>query len=168
MLKTTQLVKNLLLSIAEDAEVDSISGGGNREDETVKRSLLISKNWNGAIGYLTPKAKLAFTQLSKVFTKALIFRYFDLECYIRTKTDVSNYTICGVLSQLALNNLGQWHLVAFYLQKMILAKTWYKTYDGELLAIVEAFKTWRHYLKDCKHKILVKFGGPKSSYSIIF
>ena len=38
---------------------------------------------------------------------------------------------------------------------MIPAETRYETYDGELLAIVEAFKTWRHYLKDCKHKILV-------------
>ena len=38
---------------------------------------------------------------------------------------------------------------------MIPAKTWYKTYDGKFLAIVEAFKTWRHYLEGCKHKILV-------------
>ena len=26
---------------------------------------------------------------------------------------------------------------------MIPVQTWYKTHDGELLAIVEAFKTWR-------------------------
>ena len=38
---------------------------------------------------------------------------------------------------------------------MILAKTWYKTHDGELLAIVKAFKTWKHYLESCKHKVLV-------------
>ena len=38
---------------------------------------------------------------------------------------------------------------------MIPAETQYKTHDGELLAIVEAFKTWRHYLEGCKHKILV-------------
>ena len=39
--------------------------------------------------------------------------------------------------------------------KMIPAKTWYKTHDSELLAIVEAFKKWRHYLEDCKHKAFV-------------
>ncbi len=38
---------------------------------------------------------------------------------------------------------------------MIPAETEYETYDGKLLAIVEAFKTWRHYLEDCKHKVLV-------------
>ena len=38
---------------------------------------------------------------------------------------------------------------------MIPAETRYKTHNGELLAIVEAFKTWRHYLKGCKHEVLV-------------
>ena len=38
---------------------------------------------------------------------------------------------------------------------MIPAETRYKTHDGELLAIVEAFKTWRHYLEGCKHEVLV-------------
>ena len=38
---------------------------------------------------------------------------------------------------------------------MIPAETRYKTHNGEFLAIVEAFKTWRHYLKSCKHKAFV-------------
>ena len=38
---------------------------------------------------------------------------------------------------------------------MILVETRYNTHDGELLAIVEAFKTWRHYLEGCKHEVLV-------------
>ena len=38
---------------------------------------------------------------------------------------------------------------------MIPAETQYKTHDGELLAIVEAFKTWKHYLEGCKPKVLV-------------
>ena len=38
---------------------------------------------------------------------------------------------------------------------MIPAETQYKTHNGELLAIVEAFKTWRHYLEGCKHEVLV-------------
>ena len=38
---------------------------------------------------------------------------------------------------------------------MIIAETQYKTHNGEFLAIVEAFKTWRHYLEVCKHEIFV-------------
>ena len=38
---------------------------------------------------------------------------------------------------------------------MISAETQYKTHNGELLAIIEAFKTWRHYLEGCKHEVLV-------------
>ncbi len=38
---------------------------------------------------------------------------------------------------------------------MIPSETRYETHDGELLAIIEAFKTWRHYLEGCTHEVLV-------------
>ena len=38
---------------------------------------------------------------------------------------------------------------------MIPAETGHQTYDGELLAIVKAFKTSHHYLEGCKHEDLV-------------
>lgn len=38
---------------------------------------------------------------------------------------------------------------------MIPAKTQDKTHNQELLSIVEAFKTWRRYLEECKYKVLV-------------
>ena len=38
---------------------------------------------------------------------------------------------------------------------MISAETQYKTQNSELLAIVEMFKTWRHYLKSCKYEVFV-------------
>ena len=38
---------------------------------------------------------------------------------------------------------------------MIPVEIHYETYDGDLLAIVEAFKTWQHYLERCKHEVLV-------------
>ena len=38
---------------------------------------------------------------------------------------------------------------------MIPAEIWYETHNGKLLAIVKAFKTWRHYLEDCKHEVLI-------------
>ncbi len=69
--------------------------------------------------------------------------------------DASGYAIGGILIQLTSSNSGQWHPVAFFSKKMISAKTWYKTHNKELLAIVEVFKTWRHYLKGCKYEVLV-------------
>ncbi len=38
---------------------------------------------------------------------------------------------------------------------MILAETRYITHDRKLLAIVEIWKTWRHYLEGYKHKDLM-------------
>ena len=105
MLRTTRSAENLSLLVAEDAEVDSISGG-DHEDETVERSPLTSKNLNGATSYLTSNAKQAFTQVRQVFTKAPILQYFDPEYYIWIETDALGYAIGGVPSQLTSDNLG--------------------------------------------------------------
>ena len=38
---------------------------------------------------------------------------------------------------------------------MILTRIWYKIDDGKLLAIIEIFKTWKHYLKSYKYEIII-------------
>lgn len=114
------------------------------------------------------ETKKVFIYLWNAFTETLILCYFNPERYICIETDTSGYAISGILSQMALDQLfsnhviqenhsdflkseiSQWYPVAFFSRKMILAKTQYKTYDQKLLAIVEAFKTWRYYLKCCK------------------
>ena len=45
--------------------------------------------------------------------------------------------------------------MAYFFRKIIPVETWYKTYDGEFLAIVEVFKNWQHYLKSHKHKVFI-------------
>ena len=109
---------------------------------------------NNVSNYLTPEAKRAFNQLRQAFTEAPIIQHFDLERYIQVWTDASGYAIGRVLSQLT-NDLDRWHPVAYFSRKIIPAKTRYETYNSEFSAIVEAFKTWRHYRKGCKHKVLV-------------
>ena len=113
---------------------------------------------------LTSSTTEAFNQLRQAFTKAPILQHLDSECHIQIETDASSYAIRRILSQLTFDHLtfdlltsnqGQWYPIAYFLRKMILAKTRYKTHNGELLAIVKAFKTWRHYLEGCKHKVLV-------------
>ena len=98
---------------------------------------MASRNIIG-VGYSTFGAKKAFDFLQHAFSKAHIFQKFDLDQYI--ETDMSNYAIVRILSQLTLNDLSQWYLVALYLYKIILAKTQYKTYNNDLLAIMELFK----------------------------
>ena len=38
---------------------------------------------------------------------------------------------------------------------MIPTETRYKTHDGELLAIVEVFKTWKHNLERFQYKVFI-------------
>ncbi len=119
---------------------------------------------NSRTDFLTFEAKKAFIYLRKTFIEAPILRHIDLEYYIQIETDALEYAIGGVPSQMTSDqyssshvthkdpnydfpksDIGQWHLVAFFSQKMIPAETRYKTYNQELLVIVEAFKTWYHY-----------------------
>ncbi len=105
--------------------------------------------------FLTAEARKAFTKLKQVFVEAPVLNHYDPEHYIQIEMDVSSYAIGGILSQLTSDDSGQWHLVAFFSRKMLSAETQYETYNGELLAIVEAFQTWKHYLEGCKHEVLV-------------
>ena len=63
--------------------------------------------------FLTPEAKLSFSQLREAFTKAPILYHFNPERYIRIETDASAYAIGGILSQLT-PKTSQWHPVGFF------------------------------------------------------
>ena len=142
-----------------DDEIDGNKVEDNKVGKKVQK-LFKSKNLSKSkktVGsdFLTLRAKLAFTKLRQAFFKALILYHFDPECHIRIEMDASGYVIGGVLSQLTLDNLGWWHPVAFFSQKMIPMETRYETHNDELLAIVEAFKTWKYYLESSWHEVLV-------------
>ena len=113
-----------------------LSSGAKKDDQAIKRG---GKSARGS-EYLTPDAKKAFNFLQHTFIQALIFQHFDLEWHIQIETHELSYAISEVLSQLTLDDLGWWHLIASYLRKIIVAKTWYKTHDNNLLAIVKSFK----------------------------
>lgn len=88
-------------------------------------------------------------------SKPPILNHFDLEHHIRILTGASGFVISKIVSQLTLDSLGRWHLVAFFLPKMIPTKIRYKTNNRKLLAIVEALMTWRHCLEGCKYEGLI-------------
>ena len=121
------------------SEVDSGEVGDDEIGKKVQNSSKSKKTVRS--DFLTSGAKLAFAELRQAFVKAPILHPFDPECHIQIETDVLGYAIGGVFSQLTSDDSGRWHPVAFFSQKMISAETRYETYDSELLAIVEAFKT---------------------------
>ena len=137
--------------VGGEVDIDEVGKKGRK----ISKSKKSSKSETVGSDFFTPGAKLAFTKLRQAFLKAPILHHFDLERYIQIETDVSGYAIVGVLSQLTLDDSGRWHPVAFFSRKIIPAETRYETHDGELLAIVKVFKTWRHYLKGARHEVLV-------------
>ena len=146
MLKTSpQPAGALPATTVDDSEV--IGSSGRNKGKSAKSDFTKPMRRAEEPSFLTPDARRAFTQLRQAFTEAPILRHFDPERHIRIETDASGYAIGGVLSQMT-SETGQWHPVAYYSQKMIPAETRYETHDAKLLAIVEAFKNWRHYLED--------------------
>ncbi len=117
-------------------------------------ALTIFQSYINIESFFIPEARKAFTKLKQAFVEARILNHLDPEHYIGIETDVSGYAIDGILSQLTSDDLGWWHPVAFFFTKMIPTETQYETYDGELLAIIKAFKTWKHYLEGYKDKVL--------------
>ncbi len=92
---------------------------------------------------LTQVAREAFLELLQRFQEAPILVHFDPQLPIRVETDASKRAVGAVLSQLV---DGRWHPVAFRSRKLTAQEVGYDTADRELLALVDAFRTWRHYL----------------------
>ena len=106
--------------------------------------------------FFTSEARRVLSKLRQlVFFKTSILNHFDLKRYIQIETYVFGYIIDGIFSQLTSNDSSQWHKIAFFSQKMIPPEKQYKTYNSEILTIINVFKTWRHYLESCKHEFLV-------------
>ena len=100
---------------------NEVSGGkvndevGNKDQKTSKSKKLSKyKKTVGSSDFLTPRARLAFNKLRQVFVKAWILQHFNPERYIRFETNVLEYTIDRVLSQLISDNLGRWHPIVFF------------------------------------------------------
>ena len=93
----------------------------------------------------------AFQLLKMAFTSAPILHHFDPALPPVVETDASDYAVAGILS--VRTDDGEIHPVAFYSRTLSGAELNYDTHDKELLAVFEAFKTWRHYLESPHHTI---------------
>jgi len=94
-----------------------------------------------------------FEELKSRFTTAPILAHLDPAKPVIIETDASNFAIGAVLSQR--DDENRLHLVAFHSRKFQPAEINYEIHDKELLAVVDAFKHWRHYCKGATHQIQV-------------
>jgi len=80
-----------------------------------------------------------------------VLHHFNPKARTQLQTDASGFALSGIISQPEPgieNPMNRhWHPVAFWSRKMTDVECRYETYDHELLAIVECFKHWHHYLE---------------------
>lgn len=93
----------------------------------------------------------SFENLKQSFTQAGLLRHFDPSRPLVLETDASDYAVAGILSQVFED--GVLYAIAFFSRKMTPAELNYEIHDKEMLAIVSAFKEWRHYLEGASHTI---------------
>jgi transposase InsO family protein len=98
----------------------------------------------------TEEADHAFHKLKDCFTRAPLLAHFDETKPSQVETDASENAVSGILSQTCEWPAGSgrtvWKPVAFFSRKLDQAERNYTVGDQEMLAIVESFKEWRHYL----------------------
>ena len=81
-----------------------------------------------------------------------MLKHFDPDRQAIVETDASDFALGAILSQ---KHDGNLHPVAFHSRKFTTAEINYDTADKELLAIVDCFKRWRHYLEGANHQVMV-------------
>ena len=105
----------------------------------------------------TISAEQAFHKLKACFMSAPLLQHYDPEKQARVETDASKQAAGGVLSQAYETPTGRtlWKPVAFFSKKFTKEQRNYSTGDQEMLAIVMAFKEWRHYLDAPAYRTIV-------------
>ena len=86
-----------------------------------------------------------FNKLKLAFTSAPILTHWIPDCPLVVETDTSDYALTAILSTYTPN--GELHPIAFHSQTFTSPKLNYDVHDKELLAILEAFQQWQHYLE---------------------
>jgi hypothetical protein len=95
----------------------------------------------------------AFETLKKAFATAPILTHPDFQKSFFLETDASDFALGAILSQP--NKDGRLHPVTFHSRKFIAAEINYEIHDKELLAIVDSFQEWRHFLEGVQHPVTV-------------
>ncbi|TPX08981.1 uncharacterized protein E0L32_009560 [Thyridium curvatum] len=95
----------------------------------------------------------AFDKLKELILQEPILKIPDPEKPFEVETDASEFALGGQLGQR--DEEGRVHPVAFYLKKLNGPELNDQIHDKELMAIIEAFREWKHYLTGTKHPVKV-------------
>ena len=95
--------------------------------------------WNWTTG-----CEVAFKTIKEAFTMAPLLRHWEPDLPLVLETDALDRALATILSIRTNSNL---HPIAFHSRTLQAAELNYDVHDKELLAIVEVFKKWRHYLE---------------------
>ena len=87
----------------------------------------------------------AFRTLINAFTSAPVLALPDHDKPFRLITDASDFATGAILEQP--DALNRWHPVAYFSKSLQPAERNYEIHDKELLAIIRALETFRHYLE---------------------
>ena len=87
----------------------------------------------------------SFENLKNSFTTAPILMHWEPDWPLVVETDTLDYALAAIISMQTLE--GELHPITFHSRTFTGAKLNYDVYNKELMAIFEAFKYWRHYLK---------------------
>jgi hypothetical protein len=93
----------------------------------------------------TSNTQTAFDTLIHAFTTAPILMLPNRLRPFRLITDASDFALGAILEQLDL--LNQWHPIAYFSKSPLPAEQNYDIHDKELLAIIHALESFRHYLE---------------------
>jgi len=113
------------------------------------------------------KEQAAFDELRQKLCSTPVLTYFKPGRPLLVETDASKYVCSGILSQH--DEDGKWRPIAYRSKTMAPAECNYDVHDKELLAIVQALKEWRRYLRGSgqhfkvltDHKNLIRFTTTK-------
>jgi transposase InsO family protein/murein DD-endopeptidase MepM/ murein hydrolase activator NlpD len=99
------------------------------------------------------KAQEAFEEIRQRVISEPILVEADPDKEYEVETDASDYALGGQLGQRDAE--GKLHPIAFFSKKLSGPEVNYGIPDKELMAIIEAFKEWQHYLIGAKHQVRV-------------
>jgi len=113
------------------------------------------------------KEQAAFDELRQKLCSTPVLTYFKPGRPLLVETDASKYVCSGILFQH--DEDGKWRPIAYRSKMMAPAECNYDVHDKELLAIVQAIKEWRRYLRGSgqhfkvltDHKNLIRFTTTK-------